>query len=292
MPDLAVGVGQRAADAVEADAARHLLDEVDLAVEVGAERRRRSRSTSSPSSSHRASASSSSMPSGASESHTSSASRSVPSTAFTRLVRRRMRGALDRRRVHVDRVGRDLRAGHLDEQLHRRARRCAAIASGSMPRSKRALDSLRSFSRFELRAMPMRSKYADSSRISVVVSDTSDVAPPMIPAMACGARSASQISRSSPVSVRSTPSSVVMFSPSFGEAHDDAAPGEPREVERVQRLVAFEQHVVGDVDHVADRAHARLHQALRHPRGRLAHRDRARPDRGSAGSGRRPRPPR
>ena len=61
----------------------------------------------------------------------------------------------------------------------------------------------------------MRSKYADSSRISVVVSDTSDVEPPMIPAMAWGARSASQMSRSSPVSVRSTSSSVVMVSPSF-----------------------------------------------------------------------------
>ena len=34
--------------------------------------------------------------------------------------------------------------------------------------------------------MPMRSKYADSSRISVVASDTSEVDPPMIPAMACG----------------------------------------------------------------------------------------------------------
>ena len=50
-------------------------------------------------------------------------------------------------------------------------------------------------------------------------------------------------------------------------------PAQPGEVERVQRLVALEQHVVGDVDHVADRPHARLHQPLRHPRGRRAHRD-------------------
>ena len=35
--DLPAGVGQRAPDAVEANAAGHLLDEVDLAVEVGAE---------------------------------------------------------------------------------------------------------------------------------------------------------------------------------------------------------------------------------------------------------------
>ena len=85
---LAVGVGQRAADAVEADAARHLLDQVDLAVEVGAERghdrghgvavagagRRRARCRAA-----RASL------------QTSSSSRSVPSTAFTRLARSRMR---------------------------------------------------------------------------------------------------------------------------------------------------------------------------------------------------------
>ncbi len=88
-----------------------------------------------------------------------------------------------------------------------------AMASGSMPRSKRALDSLRSLSRFDVSAMPMRSKYADSSRISLVVSDTSEVEPPMIPAIACGTRSASQISRSSPVRVRSTSSRVVMVSP-------------------------------------------------------------------------------
>ena len=60
----------------------------------------------------------------------------------------------------------------------------AAMPLGSMPRSKRALDSDRSFRRFELRAIPMRSKYADSSRISVVPSETSDVPPPMIPAIA------------------------------------------------------------------------------------------------------------
>ena len=95
----------------------------------------------------------------------------------------------------------------------------------------------------------------------MVASLTSDVAPPMIPAIACGARSASQIRRSSAVSVRSTPSSVVMRLAVVGEPHDDAAPGEAVEVERVQRLVALEQHVVGDVDDVADRAHARLDAA-------------------------------
>ena len=88
-----------------------------------------------------------------------------------------------------------------------------AIASGSMPRSKRALDSLRSLIRFDVSAMPMRSKYADSSRISVVASDTSEVEPPMMPATACGTRAASQMSRSSGVSSRSTSSRVVIVSP-------------------------------------------------------------------------------
>ncbi len=41
----------------------------------------------------------------------------------------------------------------------------------------------------------------------------------------------------------------------------------------MQRLVALEQHVVGHVDHVADRPHARLHEALRHPCGRRPERD-------------------
>ena len=96
-------------------------------------------------------------------------------------------------------------------------------------------------------------------------------------------RSASQISRSSRCSVRSTPSSVVIFSPSFGEPHDDAAPREPVEVERVQRAAAFEHHVVGDVDDVADRAHAREHEPALQPVGRLPHRHASRPSRRSRG---------
>ena len=56
----------------------------------------------------------------------------------------------------------------------------------------------------------------------VVAPSTSESRPPMIPAIACGARSASQMRRSSTVSVRSTPSSVVMFSPGVAQPHDDA----------------------------------------------------------------------
>ena len=55
---------------------------------------------------------------------------------------------------------------------------------GSIPRSNRALASERSPSRFDVLAMPVGSKYADSIRISWVVSETSAAAPPMTPAIA------------------------------------------------------------------------------------------------------------
>ena len=93
----------------------------------------------------------------------------------------------------------------------------------------------------------------------------------MMPAMACGARSASQIRRSSALSSRSTPSRVVICSPA--SASRTTIPPPPRRARsNVQRLVPLEQDVVGDVDHVADRPHPGLHQPLRHPRGRLPHR--------------------
>ena len=56
------------------------------------------------------------------------------------------------------------------------------------------------------------------------------------------------------------------------EAHADPAPAEPVEIEGVQRLVALEQHVVRHVDDVRDRPHAREGEAPGHPRGRLPHR--------------------
>ena len=51
----------------------------------------------------------------------------------------------------------------------------------------------------------------------------------------------------------------------FGEPHEDAATSESPEIEGVERLVPLEQHVIGDVDDVADRSHPRLHEPLRHP---------------------------
>src|SRR5207237_574759 len=41
-----------------------------------------------------------------------------------------------------------------------------------------------------------------------------------------------------------------------------------REVEGVQRLAALEHHVVGDVDHVVDRAHAETLEPAAHPQRR------------------------
>ena len=97
------------------------------------------------------------MPSGASESHTSPASRSVPSTAFTRLARRLMRARSTGAGYSSTASGATCApATSTSSSMARSA--LTAMASGSMPRSKRALDSLRSLSRFELRAMPMRSK--------------------------------------------------------------------------------------------------------------------------------------
>ena len=102
----------------------------------------------------------------------------------------------------------------------------------------------------------------------MVASETSEVPPPMIPAMACGApfRVADQqvLGRELTLDAveRRHPLAVV------AEPDDDPPSGEPAEVERVQRLVALEEHVVRHVDDVADRPHPRLHEALLHPRRR------------------------
>ena len=90
----------------------------------------------------------------------------------------------------------------------------------------------------------------------MVASETSEVAPPITPAIATG-RSRSQISRSSAVSVRSDV--VEGHQPlAVGRvAHDDAGAGEPVQVERVQRLAELEHRVVRGVDHGRDRPHAR-----------------------------------
>ena len=90
----------------------------------------------------------------------------------------------------------------------------------------------------------------------------------MIPAMPIGSSLPSQISRSSAVSVRSTPSRVTIVSPSRARRTRKPPPGELGEVVGVVRLAELEHHVVRDVDDVVDRAHAGTRQPLGHPRRR------------------------
>ena len=132
------------------------------------------------------------MPSGRSASSTSASVSAVPSTPFTFDVRTRMRGRVAGRGYSSTYSG-DTRAPATSTNSSIARAAALATASGSMPRSKRALDSDRSFRRFDDCAIPIGSKYAASSRIRVVASDTSESPPPMIPASACGARSPSQI---------------------------------------------------------------------------------------------------
>ena len=75
---------------------------------------------------------------------------------------------------------------------------------------------------------------------------------------------------------RSSPSSVVTFSPSRAAAHDEPAAGDAVEVERVQRLAGQQHHVVGDVDDVGDRPLAGRHQPRLQPRRRRARSSRPR----------------
>ena len=91
----------------------------------------------------------------------------------------------------------------------------------------------------------------------------------MIPATATG-RSASAITSSSDVSLRSVPSSVRIVSPVARAADDDPALGELRVVERVQRVAEREHDVVRHVDDVRDRAHPRAEQPRLQPGRRLA----------------------
>ena len=105
------------------------------------------------------------------------------------------------------------RAPH-SSTISRAARRCAAIASsGCSCFSNRADASVRSPSAFDVRMMFGPTHVAASIRTRVVLSDTSEISPPMTPAIPLGP-SASQTSAISPVKVRSAPSRVVIVSPS------------------------------------------------------------------------------
>ena len=119
------------------------------------------------------------------------------------------------------------------------------------------------------------SKLAASSRMFVVSSVISLSALPMTPPMA-DPPSASPISSISVESVRSVPSRVSERLARPRPANDDAATAHPIEVEGVQRLADGPHDVVGDVDDVVDRTHARVGQPCLEPGRRLA--DRHPPD--------------
>ena len=72
---------------------------------------------------------------------------------------------------------------------------------------------MRSPSAFEVRMMFGPTQVAASISTRVVESDTSEISPPMMPAMPLGP-SASHTSAMSELKVRSTPSSVAIVSPS------------------------------------------------------------------------------
>ena len=122
---------------------------------------------------------------------------SVPRIAFTRRGAHRDARALDRIRVAVDDAVDDLGSRDLREQLHR-ARGAGRGAVG--------IDAaLEARARLRTQAEPLRRR-GDARRLEVgrfeqdlawCSASTSESRPPMIPAIACGARSASQMSRSS-----------------------------------------------------------------------------------------------
>ncbi len=104
----------------------------------------------------------------------------------------------------------------------------------------------------------------------------------MIPPMPTGVPSASQMRQSSPVSPRLRPCSPVVRSHAVegldrlagpGPAHNEAWSGQERQVVGVGGLAELEHDVVGGVDDVVDRAHARQQQALCDVAGRRADRD-------------------
>ncbi len=266
--DLAVGVGQRATDPVETDAPRHFLHQVDLAVEVGAE-----------GGNHRDNGVGV-VGLGILEFDPERGQRGPDVFVVEAGAEHRVHPAgpqadalaFDRRRIHVSDVGGDLCAGHLHQQLHRplgvaldrigieatleaRARLAAQLEPLGAAGDAHALE----VGRLEedlggglrhLGGGPAHDP-GDGLRCALGVADEE---------ILTGELTLDAVERGDPLT-------------GVGQAHDDAAPREPRQVEGVQRLVALEQHVVGDVDHVADRTHARLHQPLRHPRGRRPHRD-------------------
>ena len=140
---------------------RDLLDEVDLALDVG-----------TPRGNDRGAVASTSIPSGVRRPWMSaSASSARADVVDAARCASSTRGRLDRLRVHVDHAGRAAAPTRPLRTAPSRAPAPAATSLGSTPRSKRALASERRPSRFDVLAMPDGSKYADSSSTSVVAVD-------------------------------------------------------------------------------------------------------------------------
>ena len=147
---------------------------------------------------------------------------------------------------------------------------CAHIAcSGWICFSKRPDASLRSARRRDVRWMLGPTHVAASIRTRVVASETSERWPPITPAIDVGP-SPSSITTISASSVRSTSSSVVTFSPSFARRTTRVEPATLSRSKACSGWPVEQHHVVGDVDHVGDRALARGHQARLQPRRRGA----------------------
>ena len=124
-------------------------------------------------------------------------------------------------------------------------------------------------SAFEVRMMFGPTQVAASISTRVVPSETSEIWPPMIPAIPLGP-SASQTSA---ISGSKRALDVVERGHRLalaGAPHDDPPAAHLVEVEGVERLAGGEHHVVGDVDDVRDRALAGGHQALLEPQRRRA----------------------
>ncbi len=142
----------------------------------------------------------------------SSVVRSVPKMALTRPVRTRT-GVRDGRWPWAcTRSGASVTPPGAASSAKRSS--AQAAISGSTPASKRVEASLRSPRRRDVRAMSGGFHQAASSRIVLVVSEISVEAPPMTPAMPMARSSASAITPSPALSVRTTPSRVSTCSPS------------------------------------------------------------------------------
>ena len=156
------------------------------------------------------------------------------------------------------------------------APRAASPAPGrsmSAPRSKRNEASVDSASRLLVRRTETGSNQALSNATRTRYRpSTSESAPPMTPATACG-REPSAMTSMSPASL---PHDAVQRPHGLSRpraADPQLASREPVEVERVHRVAELEHHVVGDVDDVVDRPYVGCLQARRHPARRRADAD-------------------